>query len=198
MAAPRKLLATLALTAMFAGSAMAQSGGASDLLGVPGPIDFGGETYLLSWSSQPSEGYFKQEYVPRGQAVETYTEMFLIEAVLGSIRPVDAAGAQVEGLQQRKEADPVVNYDILHNEATGEVLVDFVLSDLSADPIFVEWNAYRYVPLEGADGLVLYGISRRGYGEDGARALLQGLAAIRSDAIDELGQADLPAVAVAR
>ena len=52
---------TLAATALFAliASAPALAQDVTDYLGVPGPITVGDTDYVLAWSSQPSEGYFK-------------------------------------------------------------------------------------------------------------------------------------------
>lgn len=189
-----KIIAATALAALAVTPAFAQS----DVLGIPGPIAFQGQDYALAWTSQPSEAYFKQEYVPEGQAVEAYTDMILVEAVAGAITPAQAAAAQVETLAARKEIDPVVNHEIIHNEATGEVLLDFVVSDLSLDPIVVEWNAYRYLPLAEGEGVALVAVSRRGYGEDGAREFLGGLGTVRTEAINALATFDIPAISIAR
>lgn len=183
-------LALSTLVTLFALPAMGQE----DYLGAPGPIDFGGVDYALAWSSNPSEGYFKHEYVPQGQQVETFDDMFIIEAVYGAVTPENAVAAMIAQLDQRKGSDPVVNYEVLRNGETGEVLLDFLLSDTGADPIVVEWNAYRYTPLEDGEGVALYAISRRGYGEDGARALLQGLGEARGRDIEALAGMELPAV----
>lgn len=189
-----QMIAAAALAALAVTPAFAQS----DVLGIPGPIAFQGQDYALAWTSQPSEAYFKQEYVPEGQAVEAYTDMILVEAVAGAITPAQAAAAQVETLAARKEIDPVVNHEIIHNEATGEVLLDFVVSDLSLDPIVVEWNAYRYLPLAEGEGVALVAVSRRGYGEDGAREFLGGLGTVRAEAINALATFDIPAIGIAR
>lgn len=170
--------------------ALAQS--AEDRLGVPGPVTFQNKSYDLQWSSQPSETYVKQEYVPAGQAVEASTDMFLIEVVTKPIRPIDAASSQIQMLNGRKGSDPVVNYDIVQNEKTGEVLLDFLISDMQANPIIVEWNAYRYVPRKDGDGVVLYAVTRRGYGEPDAKALLQGLKSWRSGVINALASFRAP------
>ena len=189
-----KIIAATAIAVLAATPAFAQS----DMLGIPGPISFQGQDYALAWTSQPSEAYFKQEYVPEGQAVEAYTDMILVEAVAGAITPAQAAAAQVETLAASKEIDPVVNHEIIHNEATGEVLLDFVVSDLSLDPIVVEWNAYRYLPLAEGEGVALVAVSRRGYGEDGAREFLGGLGTVRAEAINALATFDIPAIGIAR
>src|SRR5690606_5779253 len=60
-----------------------------------------------------------------------------------------------------------------------------------------EWNAYRYEAVPG--GVVLLGISRRGYGQDdGRRFLAEELAENRQAWINELAGMDLPAVAPVR
>ncbi|GHD24337.1 hypothetical protein ACFOEZ_10205 [Tianweitania populi] len=122
--------------------------------------------------------------------------MFLVEAVTGSITPAQSASAQIDFLKQRKTTDPVVNYAILHNEKTGNIVLDFVLSDLQADPVVVKWNAYRYVPLKSGKGVALYGISRRAYGEADAKAMLQNLTKIRDADVDALAVMDVPPISV--
>lgn len=187
-----RMIATGVMAAFMAVPALAQS----DMLGVPGPFTFQGQDYALAWTSQPSDSYFKQEYVPAGQTVEAYADMVLVEAVAGAITPMQAAASQVQMLTARQETDPVVNHEVIQNEATGEVLLDFLVSDLGADPIVVEWNAYRYMPLAEGEGVALFAVSRRSYGEDGARAFLGGLGALRSEAIAALATFDAPAISI--
>jgi hypothetical protein len=167
-----------------------------DLLGLPGPINFQDRAFELAWSSQPSETYVKHEYVPAGQSVETFEDMFLVEAVAGPLTPIEAARSQVQSLEARRGTDPVLNYELLENEGTGEVMLDFLTSDLSAEPI-VEWNAYRYVPLDDG-GVGLFAISRRGYGEEGAKAFLQGLGTTRSESIAALAAYAVPPITLAK
>ena len=169
----------------------------SDTLGVPGPISLEGDEYALAWTSQPSDNYFKQEYIPEGQAVESYEDMILVEAVIGAMTPMEAAAAQVQSLEARRGRDPVLNYEVIRNEATEEVLLDFLISDLGANPIIVEWNAYRYQALPDGDGVVLMGISRRGYDEAGAASFMSGLGAMRKEAIQALTAMSFPRVSIA-
>jgi hypothetical protein len=192
----RPVITTLG-AAVIALAALTPSLAQSDMLGVPGPLSFQNEDYVLAWSSEASETFVKQEYVPSGQAVESFEDMILVEAVSGSMSPMDAAAAQIKMLEGRKGSDPVVNYDVMQNEGTGEVLLDFVLSDLSADPVVVEWSAYRYQKLKDGEGVALMGISRRGYGQDGATEFMGGLGAMRSAAIAALAAFPFPEVSIA-
>ncbi len=166
----------------------------ADRLGIAGPIAFMGADYALAFSDTNGNGYFIQEYVPASQAVEAYADMFLVEIVAAGVTPAAAAAEKVNMLEGRKGTDPVVNHQILRNDATGEILLDFLISDTAASPIVVEWNAYRYVPMD--EGVALYAISRRGYGDD-ATTFLGGLKDWRNDAIAALAQMALPPVSLA-
>lgn len=167
---------------IFAGAAVfpafAQS--AKDMLGAPGPITFQDTQFALAWSANPSAGYFKQEYLPAGQKLERYDQMFMVEASRSGT-PEGAAAAKLAMLKKRKGSDPTVNWDIIRNNATGEIILDFILSEKD----IVEWNAYRYARLGKTGGIALYAISRRGYG-DKARDFLVNLKQSRPLAIKAL------------
>lgn len=167
---------------------------AQDSLQVPGPIHFQGQDYNLVWTSQPAPNYVKQEYVPDDQEVKNFRNLILVELVVGDVTPAQAAAYQIETINARKANDPIVNHHVIQNENTGEVLLDFLISDLRADPPIVEWNAYRYAPYASGQGTVLFGISRRGYGTDGTREFMTKLSSIRSEAIDALATAFMPSV----
>ena len=177
------------LTGFIAPPANAQA--VEDMLGVPGPVDFQGTDFVLAWNSRPVPNYTKQEYVPAGETPERFNQMFMIEAdTMAS--PEAAAAAQVDMLEKRKGSDPVVNYDLIRNDATGEIILDFLMSDAGTGTVIVEWNAYRYAPLARSGGVALYAISRRGYGEDGARAFLKAPKQNRPPATDALAAFDAP------
>ncbi|WP_332686165.1 hypothetical protein [Devosia sp.] len=164
-----------------------------DAIGAPGPIVFEQTRFELAWTSHPTPTYYKQEYLPQGQALESYGEMFMVDMLTEGATPESAAADMIAGLEQRKASDPVVNYDMIANEATGEIIFDFLLSDASGDTVIVEWNAYRYVPL--GDSLALFAISRRGYGDD-ASAFIGSLKDWRSATIQSLAVMDLPDIAL--
>ncbi|MDB5589044.1 MAG: hypothetical protein JWP26_4014 [Devosia sp.] len=162
-----------------------------EALGVPGPIDFLGDSYALSWTSHPTPDYFKQEYLPQGQQSDSYTAMFMVDASTSQATPQGAANTQIAGLEGRKPTDPMVNYNQISNPNTGEVILDFLLSDDSGPKPILEWNAYRYTKL--GDGIALFAISRRAYGDD-VEAFLGQLSQMRQDNISALAELDLPPV----
>lgn len=188
-----KIRSTLAIAALAASLATAALAQAIDRLGVPGPISFGEQSYALAWSAEPSPGYVKQEYVPQGQTVEAYKQMILVERVAGSVKVADAVRAQTEMLNKRKGTDPLVNMDVIQNEATGEILLDFIVSDKNAKgDVIVEWNGYRYAPLKAGEGVVLFGVSNRATGIEEARTFLTNLKTTRPATIKALTEAPIP------
>ena len=171
--------------------------GAVDHLSLPVPIEFNGESYRLSWSSHPTPSYYKQEYLPPGQTVDRFQRMVLIEAIVRGTDINAAVTAQIGMLNKRKSTDPTVNFATLKNPKNGEIILDFILSaqDSKGGDV-VEWNAYRYAALKGKggdSGVLLFGISRRAYGDD-ATDFLRRLKAARPAEINALAAYPLPAV----
>lgn len=189
-----RFAAVAALSLALAMPALAQE--VTDHLGVPGPIAFDGQDYQLAWSSQPTAEYTKQEYLPAGQALETYQSMVMVEFLVSDAEPLAMANAQMQMLAQRKATDPLVNMDLIRNDQTGEVLLDFLVSSKdAAGEYVVEWNAYRYARAENAQGEsggLLFAISHRAYGNGAAEAFLQSLRDFKSGQINALASAALP------
>lgn len=192
MTTPTRLAAILA-TALWLAPVQAQT---TDHLGLPGPISLGGDSFALAWSARPADNYIKQEYLPAGQASDSYSRMVLVETVTG-VEVMDAVRAQTDTLGRRKETDPLVNMEVVRNEARGEALLDFIVSSKNeAGEYVVEWNAYRYAPLaeESGPGVMLFGVSHRAFGNDAAKAFLQDLSTLRPAWIGALTNAPLPEI----
>jgi hypothetical protein len=175
----------------------ARSDSAVDRLSLADSIEFNGESYWLSWSSHPKPHYYKQEYLPAGQTSERFQRMLLVEAILPGIDVNDAVAAKVSVLNKRKLTDPTVNFAVVKNPKNGEIILDFILSaqDAKGEDI-VEWNAYRYAALSGkggTSGVLLFGISRRAYGDDSTN-FLRRLKSARPAEIKALAAYPLPVV----
>ena len=162
-----------------------------DRIGVPGPLSIGGIEFALAWSAQPTARYYKQEYLPAGQALKTYTRMAMIEVIESGSSVKSALAAQVSKLNQRKRHDFMVNMDVVRNDKTGEALLDFVLGDRDASGRdFVEWNAYRYVPF--GQGVMLVAVSLRAYGDDPIMEFLEDMRTRRPREIEAVAQFKVP------
>jgi hypothetical protein len=147
-----------------------QDAAVTEYLGIPGPIVLNAGSFNLAWSSHPSAGYYKQEYVGSNDNVEKFKKMVMVELLLGKSKAADLANAKVIELKKLKPSDPLVNYDIF--QKNGEIIIDFLLSESSPDGKkinIVERNVYRYRNItekNGKKGVLLFGVSERGYGND--------------------------------
>lgn len=151
-------------------SATTQTAQVENFLNAPETINFSGTDFNLAWSSHPSANYYKQEFIPKGDNVEKYKQMILVELALGEITAKDALSQKIKELEARKSVDKIVKYQVLENKSTNEILLDFMISEGQgeADKI-VEWNAYRYGNYSdktGKKGVYLFALSKRGYGRD--------------------------------
>jgi hypothetical protein len=165
-------------------------------LSVPGPLLLDGQAYHFAWSSHPAPHFYKQEYLPAGQALPRYRQMLMLDLLVADATPVQLAQSKIAELEARKQDDPLVQHDVIAREDGSAVLLDFVLSAPDADGgLIVEWNAYRYERV--ADGVLLFGISRRAYGMDNARRFLgEEVRQHRARWIEELAGLALPAIAI--
>ena len=46
-----------------------------DLLSIPGPIEYDGTEYFLSWSKPMSKTLFRQQYLPSDERIEDFTQL---------------------------------------------------------------------------------------------------------------------------
>lgn len=171
-----------------------------DRLRIPGPLLFDGKSYALAWSARPSPGYYKQEYLPAGQVLASYSSMLLIEVVESGATVDSALAAQVRMLNARKGSDPLVNLSIIQNKQSGEAILDFILGGRTSEGTAIaEWNAYRYAPHkrpDGRTGVMLFAISHRAYGNDEIRNFLGRLKTFRPGEINRIAQHRLPSAQV--
>ena len=167
-----------------------------DHLSVPGPLAFDGKSYNLAWSANPSANYYKQEYITKGDNVEKFKSMILLEVLAGDAKVKDIVAAKLEELKKMKAANPIVNYEVFQKD--GEFILDFLLSANSADGRSIdilERNVYRYKSLSGQKGVVLFAVSTRAYGAE-AEKFLVNLKATKSRLVNAVAQFAFPAVKI--
>ena len=171
-----------------------------DYLNVPGPIVFDNNSFNLSWSAHPSANFYKQEYIVKGDIEGKYKTMVLIDVITGQQSVKSIVAAKVEELKTMKETNPVVNYEVINNPSTGEYLLDFLLTANASDGTIniVERNVYRYKTFAtktGQKGVVLFGISTRGYGA-GVDKFFAALKINRKDLINKVAQFKMPEISI--
>lgn len=147
-------------------SALAQS--ATEYFNVGNPIKYCGTEFWLTWSTNPQEDYFIQEYLPKGENLDHYNQMFTVSVNFGDITDLDAIQAKVDELEQRKQFDPVTNYTIAKND-DGEYILEFIVSDFSNNEINtveIDIHHYKQMMINGRNAIVLEFYSGRAYGDE--------------------------------
>ncbi|NDV69122.1 hypothetical protein [Dysgonomonas sp. 25] len=139
--------------------------GVVNYLGAQASITFDGVAYKLAWSNPPQmKGmYYIQEYMPAGQTIEQYEDIFILDLYRNpETTIVDEVKKKVTFLQNRKKTDPTTTYKVFQNEEVNEYMVDIIVSDGNV----VEWNVIRYTAYEEDGqfaGVKSFTMSKRGY-----------------------------------
>ncbi|PUZ30075.1 hypothetical protein DCM91_00930 [Chitinophaga costaii] len=179
---------------------MAQSSNqVTEYLHLPGPVTLLNNTYLLAWSSHPSDNYYKQEYIPAGDPLDKFHKMVMVDVLTGSATPSQLAAAKIEELKTLKTTNPVVNYQVYQKDQA--ILLDFLVSENAADGnsiLILERNVYRYVPYKdnaGNTGVLLFACAERAYANE-VMPYLTNLKGKREELLNAVGNYQLPAIAI--
>ena len=192
---------------LFAGAVFAQNNKlAIDSLHVPGPILFEGKSYLLIQSSYTPDSAtyntYRQEYLPAGDTLDIYKSKILVCVFTGNAKSEDIANAKLDELRELKLTNSAVDFHPFNNKKIGEFMLDFLTTENSSDGQYIdvaERNIYRYLDITTTTGencVLLFGISKRAYGDDVEKfmALLKSKA--RVDLIKLVGNYKLPDITI--
>ena len=140
-------------------------------LGVKGPVSIQKNVYNLVWSSHPEASFYKQEYLPDGDAFPNYKSMFTIDFAVTESSVDDAVNRKILELKQLKKTGLDVNYEVIANPATGEKMIDCLIGQTAVDEqkSLIERDVYRFKSVKtksGERGLLLIAVSDRKYGKD--------------------------------
>lgn len=166
----KKLFSILSLISIMTfGTLKAQN--VEDVLDVKS-FNFQGTEYHLGWGAHNSQQCI-QEYFPKGQVPESYTDMFTISVftnIDSKVTPEIAAAAKEAELAARKEkTKDVLGWDVMVNDDTNEACIDFVcVAEKNNEVEVLEYDAHRYrmIQVDGKPALQLLFYSKRAYRED--------------------------------
>lgn len=170
-----------------------------EYLGVAGPISFDKVSYNLAWTSHPADNYYKQEYLAKGDTIERYKKLIMLEIITGKTKLKDIVATKIAELKKMKVLNPVIKYETF--EKDGEVLLDFIISENTPDGKLVsilERNVYRYklvIDKSGQKGVLLFGISDRYYGNE-IDDFFATFELKRFDLINLIGAIDIPNISI--
>jgi hypothetical protein len=162
---------TILFVFLFTTLAFGQTPKPINYLGAVEQISLDKISYDLAWSSYPLENYYKQEYLAKGDTIEKFKKLILLEFIKGEITVKEVVAYKVAELKRDKLSNPIVNYEV-YTKKDGEVFMDFLVSENTPDGKsvkIVERNVQRYksvVDKNGQKGVLLFGVSERAYGND--------------------------------
>ena len=184
----------------FANLSYSQTTTPVNYLNTPANLTFNNTVFNFAWSSHPTAQYYKQEYLPKGETGNSFKNMILMEVVTSSIKVKDALDAKVAELNTMKQTNPYVNFEVFHHAATDEYVLDFLVTANSPDGKQIsvaERNVYRYkkyTAANGETGVILFGVSKRSYGNE-AKGFVAGLTtSTRQDLVNKVKNFVLPAI----
>lgn len=182
----KKIISVLSLLSIMTfGTLKAQN--VEDVLDVKS-FNFQGTDYHLGWGAHNSQQCI-QEYFPKGQVPESYTDMFTISVftnIVDGVTPTMAVAAKEAELEARKEkTKDVWNWSVMTNEETNEACIDFVCcsgKDGKLDVVEFDVHRYRMIQVDGKPALQLLFYSHRAYGDD-ITGMMNNLKDIRGKAL---------------
>ena len=190
-----KLVSLIALWVITTSFIYQNNDGVKNYYNISETLTFDNVQYKLVASYHPNEIYYKQEYIPAGESADHFNKMILIDFAITDASAREMLDIKAKEMQDRKKSDPVVNYEVMENSDKQEYMLDFILSDGKGDKInVVERNIYHYKNYSdksGHKGVLLFGISQRGYGND-ITSFFTNLKKSRIDDINKVGLYPIP------
>lgn len=168
-------------------------------LGIAGPLRFQQTAFNLAFSSHPTASFYLQEYLPKGETMDHFTRLLTVRVTNQNTDVKQLVNEKITELEARKKTDVMCNYQVMANDKSQEVIVDFIVSDKINDPqAIVEFSIYRYRQIAlGATrrAVLIYAYSQRSYGS-AVNAYLKALPQTRRAALDALAKTPLPVVKI--
>ena len=140
-----------------------------DLLSIPGPIEFNGNEFLLNWSKQNSKTLSNQQFLPRDETIENFTELINFSYFNKEIDIELAVRQKVESIQKIMKDDKYADVNVTESPDGTEYIVDYTVSNQSEKGEgFVEYNVYRFKNLDkaGKKSFLILSYAKRIYNED--------------------------------
>lgn len=120
-----------------------------DILSIPGPIEFNDTEFFLEWSKQPSKTLFRQQYLPRDEQIENFTQLLDFSYFNKEIDIELAVRQKVESIQKREGKDKFAKVNVTESPDGKEFIVDYFISEEpEKGDAYIEYNVYRFKQYE--------------------------------------------------
>ena len=192
---------SVACLLLFCGQNYGQTPKAAiNYLSIPGPIAVQNQVYQLAWSSHPDASLYKHEYLTTGDQFPNYKSLITVDFVVTPSTVSQAVSTKIRQLAEIKKTNPIVNYELMENKTTGEVIIDCLIGQTAADErnSIIERDIYRYKSVSaksGQRGILLFAVSVRKYGK-AIDPFLATLKATKRDLVNEVAKLSMPTVSL--
>lgn len=175
---------------------------AINYLTIPGPITVQNQVYQLAWWSHPDASLYKHEYLAAGDQFPNYKSLITVDFVVTPSTVDQAVSTKIRQLEAMKKTNPIVNYALIENKTTGEVIIDCLIGETAADDrnSLVERDVFRYKSVSaksGQRGILLFAVSVRKYGKDIDPFLIK-LKTDKPILVNEVAKLSMPVISVAK
>ncbi|MDQ0477771.1 hypothetical protein [Chryseobacterium sp. MDT2-18] len=143
-------------------------GSVPDLLSIPGPIEYDGTEYFLSWSKPMSKTLYRQQYLPSDERIEDFTQLLDFSYFTKEIEMELAVRQKVEGIQQRAKSDKFAKVNVVESPDGKEYIVDYFISESpEKGSSFIEYNVYRFKKYDNgtSKSFLILSYAKRMYGD---------------------------------
>ena len=170
-----------------------------DLLSIPGPIELNGTEFFVTWSKPLSKTLYRQQYLPRDEQIETFTQLLDFSYFTKEIDMELAVRQKVESIQNREETDRFAKVNVTESPDGKEFVVDYYISETpkKGEP-YIEYNIYRFKPYDNGTtkSFLILDYAKRIYGDQKAAA--KALAKQRDQLMGMMIEYQIPEIKVAR
>lgn len=170
-----------------------------DLLSIPGSIELNGTEFFVTWSKPLSKTLYRQQYLPRDEQIETFTQLLDFSYFTKEIDMELAVRQKVESIQNREETDRFAKVNVTESPDGKEFVVDYYISETpkKGEP-YIEYNIYRFKPYDNGTtkSFLILDYAKRIYGDQKAAA--KALAKQRDQLMGMMIEYQIPEIKVAR
>lgn len=137
-----------------------------DYLNTPGPLDLNETEFQLDWSKQQSSTLYLQQYLPRDETIENFSQMINISYFDKDINIEDAVRQKVDSFQKRD--DKYAKVQVTESPDGTEFIVDGILTENPTNKSeYAEYGIFKFkkTVVDGKASFLIISYIKRNYGD---------------------------------
>jgi hypothetical protein len=169
----------------------------NNILGVEGPLLFNKSKFELIQSTKPDDNMYKQEYLPKNEAIESYNQKMSLLLIETDTELEDIVTSKIKDLSEYKKKDHNALYSSKEIKNGAEYIVEFTKCDYNGPKVtLVEYNVSKVKRINtngGKKAILIYTYTWRSY-DDETTLFLSSLKNFKEEFILEMSNTETPSV----